>query len=226
MVGKNMKKYYWIIGVIFVILIIFVLSIVFIINPSLQGIDKVNKELKESKEELKNTENKLAKLKELKVQEKDLRNETRIVYRAIPTRKEVGDIFIQLNELAGEAGGIRKKSSDKNNSTLSGSSTATPSTISGVGSLTYNGEVTFPGFNNLKTLLEKSEKALRFVHLNNFKINTKDDLTVNLTFTAYYRNEDSTILDPSIIEGIFEDATSVSNNSVTEEAQPPNNSSE
>lgn len=192
MVDKKMSKYYWILGVGAVTLLIFILSLIFIIIPSFKSIGKVNQDLKENQAELKVAEDKLAKLRDLKVKEDELKEQSRIVYRAIPTKKEVGDIFIQLKGLATEVGGTTK--GDKSSSSSSsGSSTATtnPSVITGVSTLNYDSNVTFPDYNSFKTLLDNSEKALRYVHLDSFKINVKDTFTADLSYTAYYRSDES-----------------------------------
>lgn len=187
MVEKKIDKYYWIAGVIGITLVVIILTIIFVISPSFKSINKVSKELKENKENLKVAEEKLAKLKEFKVKEDELREQSNVVYRAIPTKKEIGDIFIELNGLIGEAGGTGTKASG-NNSSSSGSSPSVAAPA-GVESLTYQSEVTFPNYQNFKNLLSSSEKALRFVHLVNFKISGKDEFKVTLTYRAYYRGE-------------------------------------
>ncbi|MEK7447555.1 MAG: hypothetical protein AAB632_02045 [Patescibacteria group bacterium] len=192
MVEKKLDKYYWIAGVIGVTLIVIILAIIFIISPSFKSINKVSKELKENKGNLKVAEEKLAKLKEFKVKEDELREQSNVVYRAIPTKKEIGDIFIELNGLIGEAGGTGTKASGNNSSSSSSSGAGSSSSMvapAGVESLTYQSEVTFPSYQNFKNLLSSSEKALRFVHLVNFKISGKDEFKVTLTYRAYYRGE-------------------------------------
>lgn len=187
MVEKKLAKYYWIAGVIVVTLIILVLTLVFAIIPSFKSINKTGVELKSKKEELKTAEEKLEKLEELKVKENELREQSKVVYRAIPSKKEVGDIFIQLNGLIKEAGGTSDgASSSSSSSSDNASETMAPT---GVTRLTYGVSATFPTYQNFKTLLSSSEKALRFVHLSNFKITSDGSFTVDLTYTAYYRNE-------------------------------------
>lgn len=192
MVENKLKKYYWISGVIVVTVTVLILAVIFIVTPSFQSINKVSKELKEKKEEQKVSEQKLEKLKELKVKEGEIREQSSVVYKAIPTKKEVGDIFIELNALIGENGGSGTKASGNNNGSSStpGSNTSASTPVpEGINSLTYQSEVTFPEYKNFKALLESSEKALRFVHLVNFKISGKDGFKVTLTYRAYYRGE-------------------------------------
>ena len=195
MVEKKLEKYYWIGGVIAVTFIIFLLALFFIIIPSFKSIDKVSKELKGSKTELKVAETKLEKLKELKVKEEELKEQSRVVYRAIPTKKEVGDIFIQLNGLVSDAGGDSKKASGSSGSSSGASSSSQAQQSSGpagVSTLTYTVDTTLPGYLSFKSLLATSEQALRFVHLDNIKIESKDSFTVTLTYKAYYRDQGST----------------------------------
>lgn len=192
MVEKKIEKYYWIGGVIGVTLIIMILAVIFIISPSFKSISKVSKELKENKENLKVAEQKLEKLKELKVREDEIREQSLIVYRAIPTKKEVGDLFIQLNGIVLAAGGNGTKTTgeNSNNSTSSNAGTVsiTPNP-QGVNSMIYKSEVTFPSYGNFKIMLDNSEKSLRFIHLDNFKIDSKDSFKTTLTYKAYYRDQ-------------------------------------
>lgn len=191
MVDKKIEKYYWVFGVVGVTLIIFMLSLFYIVIPSFKSIDKVSKELKSNKEELKVAEQKLVKLKELKVKEDELKTQSQVVYRAIPSKKEVGDIFIQLKGLVEEVGGDGKKASGGQGSAPAGATSPTVA-VAGVSSLTYTVDTSLPDYANFKSLLASSEKALRFVHLDNIKIDSKDAFKVTLTYKAYYREQGST----------------------------------
>jgi hypothetical protein len=194
MVEKKLGKYYWTIGVVAVTLVILVLASVFAIAPSFKSINKTSQELKSRKEELKTAEEKLDKLKELKVKEDELREQSQVVYRAIPSKKEVGDIFIQLDGLIKEAGGVSDGASGSNSSSGSSAGTGDQSSSAapaGVSSLAYGVNATFPSYQSFKALLSNSERALRFVHLSSFKITSDGSFTVDLTYTAYYRNEQS-----------------------------------
>lgn len=191
MVEKKFEKYYWIAGVVTVTFIALVLAIVFVINPSFKSIKKTSQELKEQKEELKVVEQKLEKLKELKVKEAELKEQSDMVYRAIPTKKEVGDIFIQLSGLISDAGGSVSSVSGSDGSS---SSSSTPQAApSGINTLTYGvGEINLPSYQNFKALLTSSENTLRFVHLTNFKISGSDSFKVTPSYKVYYRGEQAT----------------------------------
>jgi len=194
MVEKKLSKYYWIAGVVTVTLIILILAITFIVAPSFKSIGQVNSDLKDQKANLKVQEEKLSKLKELKVKENELIEQSQVVYRAIPTKKEIGDVFIQLTGLVIESGGTHKgdkqdSSTSSSSSSSSGTSTAKPPEVAGVNTLTYSMETTLPDFSRLKFLLENSEKTLRYLHLDSFKISGKDSFTVTLTYSAFYRND-------------------------------------
>lgn len=191
MVEKKLEKYYWIGGVITLTLIVVILAIIFIVSPSFKSIGKTNKELKEKQTELKVAEQKLEKLKELKVREAELKEQSQIVYRAIPTKKEVGDIFIQLNGLTVETGGTTSGDKSGSSSSASPGTTTQTTTMPGVSTLVYENEVTFPKYSNFKALLGNTEKALRYVHLNSFKISDKDGFKVSLKYTAYYRVQEN-----------------------------------
>ncbi|RJO61582.1 hypothetical protein C4544_02510 [candidate division WS5 bacterium] len=195
MVEKKLSKYYWIAGVVIITVIILILSFVVAINPSLKSIGKTNKELKEKQEELKVSEEKLEKLKELKVKEDELREQSRVVFRAIPNKKEIGDAFIQLDGLISESGGNSAEASGNNSSstgsTGSSSGTSIVQSPAGVSSLTYETDVTFPNYQNFKSMLSNTENALRFVYLSNLKITKANPFTASLTYTAYYRDEKS-----------------------------------
>lgn len=197
MVDKKVKQYYWIIGVISITLISLFLLIYFIIVPSFKSISRVNKELKDNKENLQVLEDKLEKLKDFKVKEDELKEQSMYVYRAIPNKKEIGDVFIVLSSLQDEVGDTKTEGFKSD-----GSPAVTPQTpqqntqteesvLSDVKTLQYKSEVTFPSYQSFKDMLKNSEKALRFVHLNKFKITNTQSFTVELSFKAYYREESS-----------------------------------
>ncbi len=188
MVDKKLDKYYWFGGVIAVTSLVVILALIFIIVPSFKSIGKVDKDLKENKEELSIAEQKLAKLKEFKVKEDELREQSRVVYRAIPTKKEVGDLFIQLNGLATSIGGT---GNGTGNSVSEGAGTSAAAGTEGISTLGSNISVTFPDYATLKRLLSESENTLRYLHLNSFQINSQNSFTVSLSYTAYYRSENS-----------------------------------
>lgn len=192
MVEKKLDKYYWVFGVIIITAIVLILAFVFAINPSFKSIGKTTKELKEKQQELKVSEEKLEKLKVLKVKEDELREQSRVVFRAIPNKKEIGDAFIQLNGLISESKGNNEEASGNNASTSGSSGSSSGTSIvqppTGVSSLTYEADVTFPDYQNFKSMLSNTENALRFVYLSNFKITKVNPFTVSLTYTAYYRD--------------------------------------
>ncbi len=208
-VSKKFEKYYWMSGVIVVTIIVVVLAVTFVIIPSFNSLGQVGDDLKDQKSNLSVDGQKLEKLKSFKVKEDDLRKQSEIVYRAIPSKKEVGDSFIELDGLIHEAGGSNKKvassdSTDSAQNTGSSGPANAPNTSSsnsqgqtmtlpaGVSALDYTTDVDFPSYQNFKTMLENSEKALRFVHLDDFKITTKDGaFKVKLSYTAFYRSEGS-----------------------------------
>ncbi len=193
--NKKFEKYYWIAGTVGVTLVVFILVIVFIIVPSFENISQVSSDLKNQKANLNVLEKKLATLKDLKVKEDELKKQSGIVYRAIPTKQEVGDSFIQLDGLIHEAGGSNQKvagSNGTNNASTSSSTSSSSEQISlppGVKTLVYTTDITFPAYQNFKDLLVNSEDALRFVHLSDFKITDDQGFKVSLSYTAYYREE-------------------------------------
>lgn len=186
MVDKKLNKYYWIIGVVVITIILMILAIVFLIAPSFRSINKVNKELKDQKEQLATLETKLEKLKVLKVKEKELKEQSDIVYRAIPTKKEIGELFIQLHTIIKESGGDHTKASTAQSSQSTSTNTTAPE---GISTLIYDSEISLPNYQNFKTMLSASEKALRFIHLNTFTIAGEGNFKVTLKYKAYYRSE-------------------------------------
>lgn len=189
--NKKIQQYYWIVGVITAVTIIVILTISFVITPTFKSIGQVNTELKEKKETLSVKEKKLTKLKELKVKEDELKEQSRIVYRAIPTKKEVGDIFIELNALETDAGGVF--SGSKGGSSSASSASSTEGSTSDINTLSYSSDVAFPSYGAFKKLLSDSEQALRFVHLEHFAISSSEgSFKVSLSYKAYYRNQINT----------------------------------
>jgi len=187
--SKKLEQYYWMIGIVVGAIIIAILAIVFIVVPTIKSIKQVDGQLKEKKQILSVKEQKLAKLKELKVKEQELKEQSKIVYRAIPTKKEVGDVFIELSELEKGVGGSftgTQKSDSASSTSASASSEGAASSV--VDTMTYSNQVNLPNYDAFKVLLANSEKALRFVHLDHFSISGENNFSVNLTYKAYYRN--------------------------------------
>lgn len=193
MVADNVKKYFWIVGVVLITIVVVILSAVFIITPSFKSINKISEELKVNQAEQKVVQQKLEKLKKLKVEEKELEEQSKIVSRAIPTKKEVGDAFIQLNGIAEAAGGERKETTivDGASSGSGTSGTSVSPSIAGVNSLIYEGKISLANYGNFKVLLDNAEKSLRFIHLDRFSIDSKDSFDVTMSYRGYYRDQNN-----------------------------------
>lgn len=198
MVGKNLEKYYWFLGILAASIIFTIVLIFFAITPSVKGIKKVEGEIKEKKAELSVLEEKLVKLKELKTREKELKEKEAIVNKAIPTKKEIGELFIQLEGIINETGGSNDGISEGQGSSSSASAQGTDQeTVSGVANTSYGYSVTFPDYKNYKKFLERSENALRFISLNNFNVNSSNtSFDVSLSYKTYYRNKAETEVVP------------------------------
>lgn len=211
MVEKDMKRYYWIAGVV-ISTVLFSLIIIFaLIMPSIESVKAVNRDLKVKKENLAMLEKKLAKLKELKVKEKELKDQEAIVNKSIPTKKEVGELFIQLEGIISDSGGETKgisegantTSSSSSGSTAAASTAAAPVSITGVNFANYGYEVTFESYDNFKRFLAISENSQRYIQLNSFQVTGNNDgkFVVSLNYKAYYRDANSGSTSQTLTEG-------------------------
>lgn len=196
MVNKKMEKYQWAVGVV-VITVIFVLIITFVLLiPSFKSLGKVNKEVKAKKADLNILEKKLTKLKELKVKENDLKEQEKVVNGAIPTKKEVGGLFIQLEKIMTDTGasttGITEQAQVVSSSPTDGANPSAASTeVVGISSVDYGGKVVFPSYDSFKNFLSLAEQARQFISLNIFIVNDTEDGTfaAELNYKAYYRGQ-------------------------------------
>jgi len=188
MVAKNAEKYYWFIGVLVASVAFTFILIFFAIVPSFKGIKKIEGEIKAKKAELSVLEEKLGKLKDLKTRESELKEKEAVVNKAIPTKKEIGELFIQLEGIINETGGSNDSIAEGQSG--SGGSTAPGGLVSGIESSSYGYSVAFPDYKNFKKFLERSENALRFISLENFSVSNSDNsFSVNLSYKTYYRSQ-------------------------------------
>ncbi len=182
---KKWSKYVWLIVSIFAIVFIVTVSIPAFIIPTGKSISRHQKELRAKKTDLQTVVDKLNRLKELDQEKEELEENSLVVMNAFPTKKEVGDIFIQIETIANETGSLvnsvkgAEAEIDPNNPALE----MTVAT-------TYVLEVTFQGYPNFKEYLSKTENALRFVTLDKFSVGKTDQgaFNVSLNYKAYYRN--------------------------------------
>lgn len=193
MVGKSLERYSWFLGVIAGSVILAMLIIAFVIIPSFKAIKKVETEIKAKNNDLFVLNEKLEKLKELKTREDELKKKEAIVNRAIPTKKEVGELFIQLEGIINETGGSNdgiaegQGTSDANSAAQAESAEISAADVA---ASSYGYQVSFPDYKNFKKFLERSENALRFISLNNFSVSSSENtFSVNLSYKTYYRNQ-------------------------------------
>lgn len=191
MVEKKIESYYWMIGVMVGTIIIVLVSIFVIIVPSFKNISKTQKEVGEQKAELTYLKDKLVKLKELSIKKDELKKQEETVNRAIPNKKEVGELFLELEKLIKDSGGLTTGISEGSATSGSSSSSVSAKPIAvtaSVSSTDYKYTVTFGNYAGFKTFVGSAENALRFVHLSNFRVNAGDaTFSVDLVYKAYYR---------------------------------------
>lgn len=191
MVNKKIERYYWFIGVLVGSVVLSIVLVVFAVIPSFNSIKKVEADIKVKKEDLSILTQKLDKLKELKSREAELKEKEAIVNKAIPTKKEVGDLFIELEGIINETGGTNSGISESQGvSEGSKSKKKEDSSSTDVKNSSYMYSVTFSDYKNFKKFLERSENALRFISLEKFNVSSPESsFNVNLTYKSYYRNQ-------------------------------------
>lgn len=190
MVKTFWKKYIWLIGSVVITTIVIFLSVPFVFIPTVKGIGTADKELAALTTDKVTLTDKLAQLQSLKEKEAELKEDAAIVTKALPTKKEVGDLFIQLDGIAAASGSVMKSVSGSDEEMIAENTPVVA--ISGVKAANYSLEVAFSNYSGFKTFLAKSEKALRFITLENFNITgvEENSLTVNLKYKAYYRTQE------------------------------------
>lgn len=191
MVKTVWKKYIWLIGSVVVTTLVIFLSVPFVFIPTVRSIGTADKELAALTTDKATLTDKLAQLQSLKEKEEELKEDAAIVTKALPTKKEVGDLFIQLDGIAAASGSVMKSISGSDEETITAEGTSEVA-IGGVETANYSLEVAFSNYSGFKTFLAKSEKALRFITLDNFNITgvEENSLTVNLKYKAYYRTQE------------------------------------
>jgi Tfp pilus assembly protein PilO len=197
MVNNTLKKYYLVISLTvgsIIVVFLFIYLILISGNSLWNNIKQTDAELKVKNEELDNLTTKLNILKSYVGKEDELREKAKIVSKALPTKREVGELFIQLDTLVEQNKGTTTGVTEtKTVGVPTGEVSFEPSVIDGTSSAIYEFNATFSSYEDFKIFLEKSEKALRFITLKSFQKadpNSADpSFRVKLSYVSYYRSE-------------------------------------
>ncbi|MEI7690740.1 MAG: type 4a pilus biogenesis protein PilO [bacterium] len=174
------------------ILVVLLLSF-FVIKPSVNKAKTLSADVKVKKTELKALEDKKIKLDGLKDKEEELKADAETVKNALPEIKDAGRLFIQIDKLAKENGGVVKSINEGSTSetTNQGDVSQVPTGMLDIQKLTYAAPIDFNSYFSFKEFLTKSESALRLVNIDSFsiKVNETGSLAVNLMVTTYVRGK-------------------------------------
>lgn len=180
--GKNKKYYYSIILGVCTLLGLLV-GVFLIIRPLYSNSQKITKEYKEKTAILDELKDKKAKLEELKSKEEQLKADAEKVEAALPQAKDVGRLFIEVDQVAKESSGSVKSVSE-------GSGVNSTPTSEGINKISYSVPASFPDYFKLKEFIMRTEQALRIVDISGLDMTTAQTggaMDVKFTANTYVR---------------------------------------
>lgn len=190
--SRNNKYTYAVVLSVVLVLGVVLLSL-FVIKPLFADAQKVTKEVKDKKTELTKLQDKKAKLEALKDKEEELKKQAATISNALPESKDIGRLFIQINDIATGSGGTVKSVAESGSATAGATTTATPTTQTTFGNVQqsiYTIPIDFGSYFDWKNFVTKTETALRLVSIGDFTVNATDSgtMTSSVTITTYTRN--------------------------------------
>jgi Tfp pilus assembly protein PilO len=188
-ITKN--KYFYSVTVIILTVVVTLGLFFLLIMPFFNKAKELTAETSLKKQELEKLEEKKSKLEELKTREEELKLQAEKVENALPTEKDVGRLFIQLDNLARGNGGTVASVSEGGNVTTT---KVTPDTGEGgptIERVSYTFPVDFGTYFNLKDFVTKSETALRLLAIKGLTINASNEGKIgsNFSIDTYIRKE-------------------------------------
>jgi len=162
-----------------------VLISLFIIKPLYNNSAKLKLEASAKDARYQSLEKKKSSLSALKVKEAELKAQASVVADALPADKEVGKLFIQLDELVAQSSGTLQSVTEIEGSLdYSGQTTSTETGLDSIQKYTYALPVLLPDYTSFKKFISKSESALRLFSIKSIDISAGDTGNINATVTA------------------------------------------
>ncbi len=189
--GRGNKYIYATTMGIILVLAVILLSL-FVIKPLYGSAKKVTTDVKDKQEELQKLEEKKVKLEGLKDREEELKAQSEKISDALPQTKDVGRLFIQINDTAtGSSGSV--KSVNEGSGGVDVAASPAPTEQQAVGSIqrtTYSVPIDFGTYFDWKNFVGKVETALRLVSIGDFSVRASEAgaINSNITITTYTRN--------------------------------------
>jgi Tfp pilus assembly protein PilO len=182
------NKYAYSVGLGLATVLIVILAVFLLILPFYSKAKKLTTENKTKKQELTYLTDKKAKLEKLINREDELKQKAELVRNALPESKDVGRLFIQLDELARENKGIIKSIVEGG---AINQAVSLQTNIVGVEKNSYSVPIEFNNYFDYMNFIEKAENALRLINIDRVSIKAKDsgEISVSLTTTAYSRSK-------------------------------------
>ncbi|MDD5693547.1 MAG: hypothetical protein WC437_02895 [Patescibacteria group bacterium] len=182
------NKYTYSVGLGAATFLIAILAIFLIISPFYAKAKKLTTEAKVKKQELNYLTEKKSKLEDLKNREDELKQNAELVRSALPENKDVGRLFIQLDELARSNKGVIKSVAEAG---MANATVTTETNFPGVQKNTYSVPIEFNNYFDYKAFIVKSENALRLLNIDEVSIKAKDtgEISASLTTSAYSRSK-------------------------------------
>jgi Tfp pilus assembly protein PilO len=192
--NKVTKSKYFFSTTVFVVTGVAAVALFFVvILPFFNKAQELTAETKIKQTELKKLEDKKAKLEELKTREEELKKEAETVRNALPEQKDVGRLFIQLDNMAITSGGEIKSVTEGGSNGVAQAATTTNvgSSETGIQKVKYAIPIEFRNYSGIKDFVTKTESALRICGIDDFSIMVSQDangLTTSFNTTTFVRN--------------------------------------
>jgi len=163
-----------------------------VISPFFSKAQELTDEAKAKQDELSYLEDKKVKLEALKSREEDLKKDAELVRNALPEQKDVGRLFIQLDNMAKTSGGNLNAVTESSGALAAATTTDTVGSPSvGIQKITYTLPIDFKDYFGFKDFINKAESALRILAVEDFSLNASGTGGVSATINAatYVRSE-------------------------------------
>jgi Tfp pilus assembly protein PilO len=159
-----------------------ILVSVFIIKPLYKSSSKLKAEVTSKDIRYESLVKKKNSLSSLQSREQELKAQAAVVGNALPSNKEVGKLFIQMDKLAGQSNGFLQSVSESENNL--DYTTSSETVLEGVQRYTYSLPISFSDYTSFKGFLRRSEIALRLLSIKSIDIKASETGAIDALVTT------------------------------------------
>lgn len=178
---QNAQKnpYTYLVSVIAITLLVVIVAVAFVLIPCIKKVSTLSTELKSVQQEKTFLTKRKASLEALNNDKEDYLKQSEIVLNALPENKEVGKLFVQVDQIA-----TSSNSTIENFSENALATEVTKNVLPGVTKISYTSDVKIGDYFSFKEFLTKFEGALRLVTIDGVSITSDDTGSIKATLTV------------------------------------------